>query len=411
MLLSFTVSNFRSIADEQILDLRPSKKKPRYIFLNEAVAESGSAKALKVKVIYGANGSGKSNLIQAFSAFRHIAIHSLIDEKSLLTIRPFMLNDFIQERDTKFEVRLALRGGSYQYGFRTRGNQIAAEWLREERKGKRSALLFSRKGDKFDYSSSNLPEAERLLQPLGKEGDNTLIKPHSLFLTVGAALNVPLFSDIVLLLREIRIVATYENTAALKNYAIEQLSNDDIRRRAVELLRRADMDIDNLEIDREAANEGDRIRIWRSFVSHQGGEKQSMGWGLERNESAGTRRLVYLAPLIVEAILEGRVLIIDEFESQLHTNLSWAIIDLFNTADGNPNGAQLIVATHDTNLLSSGLLRRDQIAFVNKDEAGCSEVYSLSDIKGVRNDESFEREYLGGSYDATHNISRLKVVD
>lgn len=107
------------------------------------------------------------------------------------------------------------------------------------------------------------------------------------------------------------------------------------------------------------------------------------------------------------AIEKGDCIVIDEFEARLHTKLSRAIIELFNDPETNPNMAQIVVATHDTNLLDPKLMRRDQISFVEKDEKGASRVYSLADIKGVRNDASYEKDYLSGRYGAIPSITNL----
>jgi hypothetical protein len=131
---------------------------------------------------------------------------------------------------------------------------------------------------------------------------------------------------------------------------------------------------------------------------------------MEAMESAGTQRLVLLAPFIIATIRAGGILIIDEFEARLHTNLSRAIIETFIEPDSNPNNAQLIVATHDTNLLAANLLRRDQITFVQKQEDKSSEIFRLSDLKNVRSDRSFEKDYLSGRYEAIPDVDRL-IID
>ncbi|MFT4749835.1 MAG: AAA15 family ATPase/GTPase [Neolewinella sp.] len=118
-----------------------------------------------------------------------------------------------------------------------------------------------------------------------------------------------------------------------------------------------------------------------------------------------------LAPFIIFTILKGQVLVIDEFEARLHASPSRVIIEMFIEPDSNSNHAQLIVATHDTNLLSSNLLRRDQVAFIQKDEEGASEIFSLSDIKYVRSDASHEKDYLSGLYEAVPNVDRLIISE
>jgi len=115
-------------------------------------------------------------------------------------------------------------------------------------------------------------------------------------------------------------------------------------------------------------------------------------------ESEGTKKMFEISPALLESLEGGRVLILDEFDARFHPLLSRKIVELYNSAANKK--AQLIFATHDTNLLTPQLLRRDQVCFVEKDQQGASHFYSLADFKGVRNDASFEKDYIAGKYGA-----------
>ncbi len=132
-----------------------------------------------------------------------------------------------------------------------------------------------------------------------------------------------------------------------------------------------------------------------------------LGFPIEAHLSKGTIKLIQLAGSIIKTLERGDCLVIDEFEARMHTKLSQAILRMFNSAEGNPNNAQLIVATHDTNLLNSLLLRRDQITFVDKDDDGASSVYSLADVRGVRDGAAYEKEYLSGKYGGVPTVNAL----
>ena len=405
MLLSFTVSNFRSIADKQTLNLRPSKKKPRYIFLNEGVADLGPAKGLKVKVVYGANGSGKSNLIQALAVFRHVVIKSLNDEQSLSAVDPYQLNNLGEKQPTSFEIDFVLFGEVHSYGFTTDRSIITKEWLRVT--GPKARKCFTREKDSIRVNEKDYPQLQRVLN-VSEDGES-LIRPNALFLSFAAVVNVKLMQGIRDLLQDVKIIASHVNTESLQRYAIERIKQESIRARMITLLRQADIQIDDISVHRQPFSEKEKIYVTHRHTTQTEGEPNKTVWVVE-NESIGTQRMIYLAPVIIEALMNGSTLVVDEFESQLHTKLSAAIVEMFNTNDANPNNAQLIVATHDTNLLSAGILRRDQIAFVDKDEDKKSSVYSLSDFTGVRNDERYEKSYLGGGYDGLPNIGRLKLA-
>ena len=131
---------------------------------------------------------------------------------------------------------------------------------------------------------------------------------------------------------------------------------------------------------------------------------------LDAHESEGTLKLYELSPFIYKALEQGTALIIDEFDARLHPRISKKIIEIFNDPRTNPKNAQLLVVTHDTNLLSANLFRRDQILFVEKDKYGASHLYSLAEFKGVRNDASFESNYLMGRYGAVPFLNNLNSV-
>ncbi|MEM6770592.1 MAG: AAA family ATPase, partial [Bacteroidota bacterium] len=121
------------------------------------------------------------------------------------------------------------------------------------------------------------------------------------------------------------------------------------------------------------------------------------------------QKLFWLASFLIDTLKNGGILVIDEFEANLHPHLSEAIVDLFQYRQTNPGGGQLIVATHDTNLLQPSLLRRDQITFVEKDSRGASEVYDLSDIEGVRESSPYEKHYTSGKYGSVPQITHPLV--
>jgi hypothetical protein len=132
-------------------------------------------------------------------------------------------------------------------------------------------------------------------------------------------------------------------------------------------------------------------------------------FNMDDQESEGTKRLFTLAAPITDALQRGRVLIIDEIDARLHPLITCTIIGLFNSKKTNPHNAQLIFTTHDTNLLRNKLFRRDQIWFVEKDKFGVSHLYSLAEFK-VRNDASFEHDYVRGKYGAIPFIGSLQLV-
>ena len=128
---------------------------------------------------------------------------------------------------------------------------------------------------------------------------------------------------------------------------------------------------------------------------------------MEKDESAGTKKYFALSGLILETLEKGAMLIVDELTDKLHPNLIHKLIELFNSKKKNPNNAQIIFNTHDTNLLSSNILRRDQIWFTKKDRYGATTLYSLADFKSVRKEENYEKNYTKGRYGAVPYLAEF----
>ncbi|NJN24349.1 MAG: ATP-binding protein [Acaryochloridaceae cyanobacterium RL_2_7] len=131
---------------------------------------------------------------------------------------------------------------------------------------------------------------------------------------------------------------------------------------------------------------------------------------IQDQESEGTQKIFALAGPLVDILENGRVLVVDEFDARLHPLISRAIVELFNSGESNPNNAQFILMTHDTNLLTNRIFRRDQIWFTEKDQYGATDLYSLAEYKGVRNDDPYENNYIKGRYGAIPYIGNLESI-
>jgi len=142
-----------------------------------------------------------------------------------------------------------------------------------------------------------------------------------------------------------------------------------------------------------------RTLIKRS-VKNESGKKFNLSFGLDAQEAEGTKKLATLSPHLFHTLDHGGLLLIDDFDARLHPNLTTKLIEIFHSPNTNPHNAQLVFVSHDSNLLDARLLRRNQIAFTKKDKTGATEIYSLAEFKGVRNDSSFEKDYLMGKYGA-----------
>ena len=254
----------------------------------------------------------------------------------------------------------------YRYGFEADNSSVHSEWLYQKANKKRAkeVELFYREKDSFDIHTKFA---------VGKElAGKRMVRANALLLSV----------------------------AAQWNTATIQLDDIRMKQRIVEFSRYADLGIENIEkID-------NTIVSTHTQYDDEGNEVKAVTFPFRKNESEGTIKYFSLAYPIIDALDNGKRLIIDEFDSKMHPLLTCRIITLFNSKETNPKNAQLIFTTHDTNLLSANIFRRDQIWFTQKDRYGATELYSLAEYK-VRNDASFEKDYLSGKYGAIPIVGDL----
>ena len=166
-------------------------------------------------------------------------------------------------------------------------------------------------------------------------------------------------------------------------------------------------------IDKSSLNGGgigslNQVISQRKIFDENGQEVGLVNFDFEEEASEGTKKMFNFTGVFVKLIKSGGTIIIDEFDARFHTSLTKAIIKLFNSEKNK--AAQLCFVTHDTNLLDNDLLRRDQIYFAEKNQRGETSVYSLNEIKGVRNDSSLEKDYIKGKYGAIPFIKNLNSI-
>jgi AAA15 family ATPase/GTPase len=412
MLLRFSVTNCRSIATTEEISLVASNLKGPECSL---VAIPGTdLSALPSAIIYGANASGKTNFLKAFSFFRGAILqsHARGNPEGGVPRIPFKLDPDIEGQVTSVEAEFVVDGVRMQYGFECDDKAFTAEWLFTYPEGKRRRL-FERTGSKVDFGS-HFKGSKKILVDL--------MRPNSLFISTATQNDHVELSGVVSYFRRIK---SSMNVAVAKELINNTFKKGQVDPRTIEFLKSIGTGIDGfrqteIEVpenvrmlakefmsvarkhmgDNAVAEDDDseRLRDVSIEFSHVGTSGESCFFGLER-ESSGTRRLVILMNIVFKALDDGSLVLIDELDASLHTFAAAQILELFENPNINRNGAQLIATTHDTNLLSLSKLRRDQIWFCEKDNAGASHLFPLSDIKS-RPTDNFEQGYLEGRYGA-----------
>jgi len=429
MLIDFTVGNYRSFFAPMTLSLEATKLRAYEKSLDEQnVFQGGALPLLRSAAIYGANASGKSNLIRALAFMRGFVLSSAKDSQigEPTGVERFRLNTVGREEPASFQIIFALGDRYYRYGFEVDDGVIRAEWL--YRTARRETRLFMRQEDQFELSG-----------PFVKEGRGleSRTRNNALFLSVVAQFNGAIAIDILNWFRtKLNIISGLEDIG-YRDATLQRFEDDaDFRQRVLDFIRLADVGVTDITIETQSLRDvamPNQLReyVVRYLVKTQGvaennpavrkvktthpvfdAEQNVSGqelFDMEEQESAGTQKIFSLSGPLLDTLEQGKVLVIDELEARLHPLLTLEIIRLFNSPETNPNNAQLIFATHDTGLLGQSLLRRDQIWFTEKDRYGATALYSLAELN-VRNDASFDKGYIAGRYGAIPFISGLRAL-
>ncbi|HTX34746.1 MAG TPA: ATP-binding protein [Bryobacteraceae bacterium] len=410
MLLEFTIGNFKSFREKATLSLEAANDDTLEETNLSSALDSG-LRLVKGAGIYGANASGKSNLIEAMTLFRHL-IQNSSKESQLgqpIPVKPFRLNSESAKAPTFFEVIFLKNRVRYRYGFEATQEAVISEWLFSQHGSIRETCLFTREAGTIRP------------RPGFKEGNGLQerTRPNALFLSVVAQFNGPLAGAVVNFTDEFRTISGTLEPQYMA-YTAGLLNGEHYGRAIRELLRLADTGIADLvpeEIDKEhflqslpkelpsqlrdllalAPSTPTVLKTVHQCFDSKGHRAGTVEFDMMSEESAGTRQFLAFAGPFLHTLHEGAVLAVDELDASLHPLLTKQLVGLFNSS-ANRRSAQLIFATHDLALLNPKRLRRDQIWFVEKDELGASTLFSLDEIKGVRKDANFEKEYLLGQF-------------
>ena len=426
MLIEFSVANYRSFRDEVTFSMvaSPLKAASGESDQRNLFAAPGETNLLTSAAIYGANASGKSNLIAAISFMRRFVITSSnireVDEG--IDVEPFRLSTETDTEPSSFEVVFIADEQHYRYGFEVNTERVVTEWLhlvptiRETRLFERDVdyiILFEREkddivlGEKFEAEGQDLKNKTRA---------------NALFLSVVAQFAGATAQTVLDWFRTCNSLRGLSDRSLLP-FTVSQMRKKDMSDKIVELVRSLDLGIDSIQlatvkentdfpqrptggvrVPRGERSEDIEFELVSVHTVHRQYDEEGEIVGndlftMDEHESQGTQKLFALSGPLLDTLGRGMVLFVDELDARLHPLLTQEIVKLFNDPEKNPNRAQLVFATQDTNLLNHQLLRRDQIWFTEKDHRGASHLYSLVEFK-IDNDAPFEKDYIQGRYGA-----------
>ena len=384
MVLEIRLSNMFSFRDEVTLDLQAAKiqtKKARELEGN--LFSVDGEQMLKSVALFGANASGKSNVIKAIRACVNMVRSSHnYNVDTRFAISPFKFEDYAN-KPSSFYIRFLLNGVEYEYSFSFMHDEIITETLYYYPNGRKS-LVFSR-DESRGTEKKDIYEFKTVIKRPFDVADNTSKK--TLYISRASQMDREIAQKIFLFFCN-DIVLDYQvaNIDSLDNLFKER------KEKMLEVLRTADSDIIDFKIQNNAITTFHRTN-------------PSVAFDFETEESEGTKTLFRMMVRMIGIIHEGKMLLVDEIDNSLHTQLVEFVIGMFNHSDH----AQLICTTHNTHLLNTDFQRRDQVYFVNKREDGSSDLYSLFDFKDFRDTLDMEKAYLQGRFDAIPYISTLTL--
>ncbi|MBO6134759.1 MAG: AAA family ATPase [Lachnospiraceae bacterium] len=421
MILKFKFKNYKSFKNEVCLDLTAKK----ITEFSDSNFEIGNTKVLPVASIFGANASGKSNVIDAFRFMRKFVLDSLYEmvperQGSNGRIRtkamPFLFDDDMKNNTSKFETQFVLIDDDtekiYCFGFEVKDFCVKEEWLGCKSKTSREDFknIYHRKEKKIEWRGID----SKIIQNI-----EASLKDNVLIMTLGAMLNEQLLKRILDFFRKTNIVnfgdVEEDYYIFLGHGYTRYVLYEKVQKEIAKYLNSFDNSIIDISAEEHMFNMLGRDNEIYVYVHHKkknSTEVVKLPLGME---SAGTQKMFHLYAFLQGSLMEGNALMIDELNSKLHPFLIKSIVAMYLNKSVNKKNAQLIFTSHDIWQLKSGILRRDEIWFTEKDEDSISNLYSLSDFvdkdgEKIRKDEDYLKHYVQRKYGAVPTLKGFDEV-
>ena len=423
MLIKFSLRNFKTFREKAELNLLASNYDQDTHEVNVINMPRFDLRVLKSAVVFGANASGKTKLIDALGFMGRFVRNSSKESQSddAISVEPFRLNSLSESEPSEFEVIFSYENTLYRYGFEVTKKYIVSEWL-YQRNSTKEVELFYRDGQNFEIHKRNFNKG-------GKIAKDGLVRENALLLSVAAQFNDESATKVLKWFRKLQIISGLQEER-YQGFTMSQIEKPEIKKEIMRLLKGADMGIHDVYpqmLDVSALPDSIPKEL-REFILEKSKDKDASfysdvitthlkynevigntSFSMDNDESSGTKKFFSLTGPILDVLHNGSVLVVDELDSKIHPNLVCEIVNLFHNKDLNINNAQLIFNTHDTNLLSSGCFRRDQIWFVDKNKYGEASLYSLTDFR-VRSNSNFEYNYIHGRYGAIPYLGDFSLL-
>lgn len=395
MLCQFTFKNFKSYKDETIFDLQAAALPE---FKETLITAKSAPDLVPISAVYGPNGGGKSNLLQALSCVISTIVkpvHELGKNRQPLILQqkvdaiPFLFDDVSANEPTEFRLFFLIGSNMYCYYLALKDDEVISESLtRKSVTGKKTADIFDREKDKITLGYS-----------INKKSINTNVNPKMPYLSFLAInYDIPEISEVMTWF-ESCIIRSYANPMVEHQIMLEKYV--EYKNQFIRALNDMDIDITDYRYDEDSK---------QLYMKRKLGKKEYELTFTE--ESDGTRKLIAALPVILLALREGRLVIIDELDAKLHPKLLRYVILLFKNKEINRYGAQLLFTSHDMSTMKNTVFRRDEIWFAADNEAHESDVYSLHEMRNedgsrIKNTATYDKQYLEGRYGADPYLQNM----
>lgn len=404
MIIEFSVGNYRSFDKVQTLSFRATKlDSPDETVDQGNILTQEDQRLLKIVGVYGANASGKTNLIEALAYFQVMVGFSVpMQGYSTVGVKPFRQSLKGKQSPSYFQIVLLLSGKKYRYGLTLENNgNIGSEWLFGPA-DKNETFYFKRTPNKIEKNAEWFKEGTSLPE------DN--LRPDALFLSFCSSYNGPISKKVSkYLVGRVKIEAMgrqrkgsvnlffspFTGQPAFTNQLLE-LGNKEL---VLTWLKEVGLIYNNIRLQERTAETSEKVYLSKNIFDETGNIEGETEMELAE-ESEGTNKFYSYIGILIGIFQSGGIYICDEIDGNFHPSLLLKIIRLFQNPVINKAGAQLLFTSHDTNLMDPGIMRRDQFYFCEKNMSDATQLYSLADLKGIRNNADFARQYLAGFYGA-----------
>lgn len=404
MIVQFTVANYKLFHKKATLSLTASTHRTHgMLSIHTSVVPGFKQHLLRSAVVYGANASGKSKLLEALDFMRMFTISSSKDGQNgdRIPVEPFRLIANASIEPSEFEVVFFHKGCRYRYGFEVVETCVESEWLYVKSKT-REVEIFYREGESIDIHAQRFTKGKMIV----REG---LLRNNALLLSVAAQFNDPVCSGVIDWFQQMEIIRDL-NSRSFRENTINKIKTNTGKEAFLVYLAKADMGISDLDVlplekGKYIRKPSPEVMTVRKTYSDSGKEERTV-FSLNDDESEGTKKYIYLLGPIFDVLERGAVLLVDELDAKLHPYLLEFVVSLFHNSKTNPNSAQLIFNTHNTSILHQSLFRPDQVWFTEKNSRGEARLYSLADFR-LSEGADYADRYLQGKFGAIPCLTDL----